>query len=80
MKEDDGVIDGVYCSEQPLLSAGFLEGKDDNQFYALTSINTLEICNLETADLFTKITAVSFLFTFILNISYSNHKCKKLYK
>jgi len=39
-----------------LLDAGFLQGRKDDKFYALTSINTLEICNLETADLFTKIT------------------------
>mmetsp|Transcript_5716 Transcript_5716/g.9072 ORF Transcript_5716/g.9072 Transcript_5716/m.9072 type:complete len:179 (+) Transcript_5716:356-892(+) len=53
MKEDDGVIDLTYCSEQPLLDCGFigLEPK----FYALTSVNTVEICNLETADLFTRI-------------------------
>lgn len=56
MKEDDGVVEGVYCCEQPLLDAGFLQGNKDDKFYALTSVNTLEICNLETADLFTKIT------------------------
>jgi len=24
MKEDDGVLEGVYCCEQPLLDAGFM--------------------------------------------------------
>ena len=52
MKEDD-VVDTVYCSEQALLDCGFIPGT--NRAYALTSINTVEIIDLETAELVTKI-------------------------
>lgn len=52
MSEEDEVCDNTYCSEQPLLDCGFL-GKD--KFFALTSVNTVEICNMETADMFTRV-------------------------
>ena len=55
MKEEDGVTEGVYCSEQPLLDSGFIRGYKDDKFYALTSINTVEIGNLEEMDMFSKI-------------------------
>ena len=57
MKEEDGALDGTYCSEQPLIDCGFIPNSD--KFYCLTSINTIEICFLETAQLFTRICKVS---------------------
>lgn len=48
MKEDDAV-ESVYCSEQPLLDCGFL-GQSGNKAYALTSINSLEIIDLENEE------------------------------
>ena len=52
MTEED-CVESVYCSEQPLLSCGFI-GKTD-YFYAITSINTVELCQVSTGTLATKI-------------------------
>lgn len=47
MKEDD-VLEVVYRSEQPLMDCGFTcSTLGGEKFYALTSVNTLEICFLE---------------------------------
>jgi len=43
---EDEVVEGVYCSQQPLIDCGFI---GDKQFWTLTSINTVEICSIETA-------------------------------
>jgi hypothetical protein len=59
MKEED-VVETVYCSEQPLLDCGFIP--TTNLVYALTSINTIEICDNLSGEIFTKILKVS-LFT-----------------
>lgn len=48
MKEDDAV-ESVYCSEQPLLDCGFI-GSTGTKAYALTSINSLEIIDLQDED------------------------------
>ena len=50
MKEEDS-LEGSYCSEQPLLDCGYMNDPTDSLFWALTSINTIEICDLENANL-----------------------------
>jgi len=55
MKEEE-TQDSVYCSEQALLSCGFIP--DSNKAYAVTPFS-VEIIDLETAEVFTKITKVS---------------------
>ena len=60
MKEEDEVLEATYCCEQPLLAVGYMPGR--GKFWALTSVNTIEIINEETADLFTKVTKVSAIF------------------
>ena len=56
MKEEE-CVEGTYCSEQPLIDCGFIPGSD--KFYVLTSVNTVEICLIETAAMFTRICKVS---------------------
>jgi WD40 repeat protein len=60
MKEEE-CVEGTYCSEQPLIDCGFIPNSD--KFYVLTSINTVEICLIETAAMFTRICKVSFFKT-----------------
>jgi hypothetical protein len=42
-------MEGVYSSSQPLIDCGFI---NNDQFWVLTSVNTIEICNIENADLY----------------------------
>ena len=53
MNEGDGALEAVYASDCPLIDCGFVPNKE--QIYALTSINTLEILDADTALLKTKI-------------------------
>jgi hypothetical protein len=46
-------MEGVYASTQPLTDCGFI---NNDMFWVFTSINTIEICNIEMADLYTSIT------------------------
>ena len=61
MKEDDDVLETTFCCDQALLDCGYIPGS--GKFWALTSINTIEIINEESADLFTRITKVSLFST-----------------
>ena len=54
MNEEDGALEATYSSDCQLIGCGFV-GMDDRLFWALSSVNTLELCNLESADQFTKI-------------------------
>ena len=47
MNEGDGSLEAVYASDCPLIDCGFVQNAD--KFYALTSINTLEIIDADTA-------------------------------
>ncbi|CDW76576.1 wd repeat-containing protein 89-like [Stylonychia lemnae] len=49
---EDETLEGVYCSSQPLINCGFL---NKDMIWAITSINTIEIINLENLDVFTKV-------------------------
>lgn len=44
---EEDTMEGVYCSTQPLNDCGFI---NNDMFWALTSVNTIEICNIELAD------------------------------
>lgn len=72
MKEDDAV-ESVYCSEQPLLDCGFIgNGK---KAYALTSINSIEIIDLqdEEQQLLTKITKFEHDVDYIIGVQSFNN-------
>jgi len=48
------VIEATYCSEQPLIDSGYIG--DTGLFYLLSSVNGVEIVDIENAQLFTKVT------------------------
>lgn len=51
---EDGALEATFCSDTQLIDCGFV-GMDDRLFWALSSVNTLELCNIETVDVYTKI-------------------------
>jgi len=53
---EDETMEGVYCSNQPLIDCGFIS---DQHMWTLTSINTLEIIDIENCGVFCKIEKVS---------------------
>ena len=67
MAEEEGALEATYCSDCALIGCGFV-GRDDRLFWALTSVNTLELCNLETADLFTKVVKFPHAVTNIVSV------------
>ena len=54
-KEED-TIEGTYSSNQPLIDCRFI-GKD--KFWVTTSVNTIEVCDYETAEVLVTIDKVS---------------------
>ena len=67
MNEEDGALEATYCSECQLLGTGFV-GRDDRLFWALTSVNTLELCDLESMTEFTKIIKFPHTVTNIISV------------
>ena len=55
MAEEDGALEATYTSECPILDCGFIGSSVGDMFYCHTSVNTLELCNLETANLISKV-------------------------
>ena len=70
MKEDD-TTDTVYCSEQPLLGCGFIPGS--TKAYAITPLS-IEIIDLETAEVFTKILKFPHDSTYIIGMECLNNQ------
>ena len=74
MSEEDGGLDNTYSSEQPLIDCGFL-GAD--KFFALTSVNTVEICNMEDSNLFTSIGKFPHQVDYIISTQVLHHPNKE---
>ena len=69
MKEEES-IDTVYCSEQAFLDCGFIPGT--NKAWALTSLQ-IEIVDLETAELYTKVTKFPHDWSYIVGVEQLNN-------
>lgn len=54
-ENEEETMEGVYCSNQPLISCGFI---GESKLWTLTSVNTVEIVNIENCDVFAKIEKV----------------------
>lgn len=52
---EDDTLEGVYCSTQPLIKCGFI-GSD--KIWTVTSVNSIEIINIENLDVYAKIEKV----------------------
>lgn len=50
---EDDTLEGVYCSEQPLIDCGFYK---DDLMWVLTSINSVEVITVQDCDVYSKFT------------------------